>query len=60
MYYIYIHYTYIYRNSDPRHKDVHDRCDMYEHNVRSVTSQPCQSRSRHVSFFKDSSALLNN
>ena len=52
-----------FRNSVPRHKDVHllhCRWYMYEHNVCSVTSEPSQISSRRVSSFKDSSLLLNN
>ena len=56
------HYT-AFRNSVPRHKDVHrlsHRCYMNEHNVCSVTSKPSQSSSRCVLSFKNLSALLNN
>ena len=52
-----------FRNSVPRHKDVHwlhHRWYMYEHNVCSVTSEPSQSSSRRVLSFKYSTALLNN
>ena len=38
---------------------LHPRCYMDEQKMYKVTSVPFQSSSRRVSFFKDSSALLN-
>ena len=55
------HYV-VFRKSVPRHKDVQwlqHRWYLYEHNVCSVTSEPSQSSSKHISSFMDSSMLLN-
>ena len=53
MLYIYIYiYIYVCRYVDDMQID--------ERNVGGVTSEPSQSSGRLISFFKDSSALLNN
>ena len=58
--YIYIRHIYIYIYIYIYVCRYVDDMQIDERNVRGVTSEPSQISGRLISFFKDSSALLNN